>query len=359
MANDSEFTCDVVEVTRVEKHPGADRLELVYFTLDGENEYPHGLISSKGDFLPGMPAVYISPDSSVPLTGRFEFLKKRLDAPGKDRYRIRSARIRGVYSPGLLMPILDKCKLGQSLAKEWDVKPYDAPPEIEVCHGVKPVKKYRPLPDPHPVYSVDSLKKVRLFEEGQAVVVTEKLHGMNFRFGSVDGKFFYGTHRTAQTDSRGRFRRVWDFLMGRHFNKPLKAPNIYSRTVEKYELEEVCSNLADGYIFYGEIFGRGAQDLTYGLSSLELRIFDVWKVSGQRWLSWDERFALLPRMAAFGMRHVPLLYVGPYSLDLVKRLAEQESSLSGIREGVVVESQTGARKKGKWVSEQYHMRKDA
>lgn len=108
MSNDSEFICSVVLVTATELHPGADKLELVTISLDGENQYPSKIVNSKGGLKPGDTAVYIGPDSVVPLgdttaPSPFAFLRDRLDAQGKTHYRIRSARIRGIYSAGLLI----------------------------------------------------------------------------------------------------------------------------------------------------------------------------------------------------------------------------------------------------------------
>lgn len=358
MKTDSEFACDMVKVTRVEKHPNADRLELVHFTFDGEHEYPGAVVCGKGDFSPAESVVYISPDSTVPLSHpKFAFLTARLDAKGKARYRIRSARIRGVYSPGLIVAADRPEELGFSFAEELDVKPYETAQEVERHSTSVHFKAGYKLTCPYPVYSVDSLKKVPwLFEEGERVSVTEKIHGTNFRFGTDNGRFFYGSHRMVLSDTRGLFRRIWDFFMGRRIYLP-GGVNVWKKAVEQYELEEVCRNW-DGLIFYGELFGPGVQDLNYSQAGLSLRIFDIWSTTDGRYLTVSERNLVISSCQLWTpiSKPVPKLYEGPYSFDMIRRLAEEQSVFGGIREGVVVESLEGQRRKGKWVSEQYHLR---
>lgn len=365
MSTDSEFICDVVQITAIEPHPGADQLDLVTISLDGKTPFPSKIVNAKGGLTVGEYAVYVGPDSIVPLTetGPFAFLRERLDAKGKSHYRVRSVRIRGVYSPGLLIRLPCVALLGDSLAGALEVTNY-APTEhssgITTSVGVQKLR----AKDLYPVYSVTSLKKCPYtFTDGDIVCITEKIHGTNFRFG-YGGKrrFYYGTHRTNLSDNRGMFTRLWHWLRRRGSwvnNNPYHG-NVWADIVTTHNLVKECKDARE-YIFYGEIYGSGIQkNFDYNRSRPDFAIFDVYDPNTKMYLTRSQRDSIC---ASLGFPIVPELYVGEYSFDKVKELAEKDSTFGGIREGVVVESLSrpravSAQDKAKWVSEKYHLVKE-
>ena len=362
--NQSEFICHVVKVVRTEPHPNADRLDLVTISLDGKTEFPDKIINSKGDLQPNELVVYVGPDSVVPLTetGPFAFLRDRLDAKGKTHYRVRSARIRGVYSPGLLirlLPVYGSYKLGESVADVFGVKSWNSDRGLtkEDVSGAVPKVRAK---DIYPVYTVYSLRKCpSLFQEGELVSVTEKIHGTNFRFGyGGRRRFYYGTHRTNLSDNRGLVTRFIDFVLRRsRVNSNPGFDNPWFRVVDRYNLALECKDAKD-YIFYAEIFGPGIQKgWDYGLKEPEFRVFDIYFPEEKRWLTPLERYTVCFN-CAFGLVPQPKSdkFRFYYNLDEIKQLAEDDSIFGGIREGVVIESlETG--KKAKWVSERYRLSK--
>lgn len=370
--NQSEFICHVVKVVRIEPHPNADRLELVTISLDGKEEFPDKIINSKGDLQPGELVVYVGPDSVVPLTAiatdkedamgmssPFAFLRERLDAKGKSHYRVRSARIRGLYSPGLLIRLPEtlgsKLRLGQNVAADLAVTNWESDRGLTKPGTTSSVQQMR-AKDIYPVYTVYSLRKCpSIFKDGELVSVTEKIHGTNFRFGyGGSRRFYYGTHRTNLTDNRGFFSRLWDWATNRsRVNTNPGFNNPWQRCVVDYNLEQECKDAKD-YIFYAEIFGPGIQKgWDYGLKKPEFRVFDVYDVSDGTWLKPLERWIVC---GSCGFNLVPDLGILYYNLIDIKDLAEQNSKFGGIREGVVIESlETG--KKAKWVSERYRLSK--
>lgn len=370
MADDSEFICSVVRIVSVDLHPGADRLVLVRFALHEGETYPDAVVAGKDEYQAGDLAVYVSPDSVVPIDHpEFAFLSSRPDGRGKSKFRVRSARLRGLYSPGLLVHHCGAQALGADVSAALGVEKWEPEEQkarwIETAPGE--VKKFVPPPDRFPIYSVTSMKKVpALFNEGEPVVITEKIHGTNFRFGYGGGeKLFYGIHRTALTDVRTFWRKCLDYVRGRriHVNNSPGFGNPWEEAVELFELRDVCRTFPE-LLFYGELFGttsngKKVQDLTYGLNScLGLRVFDVWHGAEKRWLTYAEKEPVMARMASLGIYPVKVLHSGLYSSAAMRELAEQDSAFGGIREGVVVEALGGIRRKGKWVSQRYHLRKD-
>ena len=86
-------------------------------------------------------------------------------------------------------------------------------------------------------------------------------------------------------------------------------------------------------ILYGEIYGKGIQDLTYGKEDYDIALFDV-KI-GDQYLGWDQTLLLSIQL---DMTHVPICYVGPYSKEVVDKFTTGTSLFckEQIREGCVV-----------------------
>jgi RNA ligase (TIGR02306 family) len=144
-----------------------------------------------------------------------------------------------------------------------------------------------------------------------------------------------------------------------------------------FRLPEVAGKVAAKYGarrvgIFGEVFGRGVQDLAYGAdatSALGYAAFDVSiDVNGVvRWLDPAEFRAVLTDVAP-DLPLVPELYAGPYVEALLLELATGRETVSGtaahIREGIVVRSAgehrndvVGSRTIGKMVSADYLTRK--
>lgn len=358
---DTEFIAEVVRITEVLPHPNADKLEILHFERkSGPTAYT--VVDRKGR-KPGDLVCYFGVDSIVPTDHpAFKFLRERPDGAGKATFRLRAIRLRGVYSEGLITDTFGPKPLGHPLAEPWGIGYHNpAPPETPA--GPQAPKRRKDWRNTAPQYGVESLRKAPfLFETGEEVWVTEKVHGCNARFGWIRGQFVVGSHRVWKTDNR----RWWARLLG--LRKNSGGPGWYREDVWLTAIGqnglEGASAEFPGIVFYGEIYGytpggKPIQDLTYGLrpGAMEIRLFDAFDVKTRRWLPRPD---LVVMAAQMGCKVVPYLDHGPFSLDLVKVLAEGPSTIEPghIREGVVVTSADGARR-GKYVGEGYRLRKDA
>lgn len=360
-STDSEFTAEVVRITQIQPHTNADKLEIARFELDGIGETSYEVVIQKSSFKVGDLAAYFSVDCVLPLDHPdFKFLASRPDGAGKSHFRLRAARLRGVYSQGLLVPAPDSSPFGgpvfgQQVAEQFGVT-YHRDPEPEEKGGPTASTK-KPKAQPMSVYKVDSLKKLpRLFELGEQVVITEKIHGTNFRFGwvrrrflgiPIGWRFVVGSHHVIKGNTGGGFY----------------GEDLWSQTAHAMKLAEKVADYR-GYHFYGELYGytysgQAIQDLTYGRKPDQgpgLAMFDVKSPTGE-WLSPFERESVL---ADVDLPSAPWLYVGDYHPDFTMQFAEGKSTLcKGIREGCVVETvNSSPRRKAKYVGESYLMRKD-
>lgn len=357
---DSEATCEVVRVTEIIPHGNADKLEIAHFELAGSGPSSYDCVVQKGSCRVGELAAYFGVDCIVPMVGPFKFLANRLDGANKTHFRLRAARLRGVYSQGLLLdlhslgdgPIRFGEQLWERFAVEYHRPPEPGEPSLPISN--KPSK-----PQPLPVYSVESLKKVpRLFDDVEQVYITEKIHGTNFRFGwvrrkllglPVGWKFVVGSHRCIKDSAAGP-----GFYKEDLWTEAAKRMDLARRTQGYW-----------GYKFFGELYGhtytgQRIQDMVYGRKPEDgpgLALFDIQGPDG--WLDPSSRNGLcgllgLPMVPSFGIQqHTPAC--------TPEALAEGKSLLcpDQIREGVVVES-VGVipRKKAKYVSQSYLLRND-
>ncbi|MBR4611505.1 MAG: RNA ligase (ATP), partial [Kiritimatiellae bacterium] len=115
----------VVKIASVSSIPEADRLEVI--EMDGKG---WRVVTSKGEFQPGDLAVYFEIDSFLPSDDeRYAFLRERClrkfcskgGSVLREGLRIKTAKLRGVISQGLVMPIAKFPEL---------IGPDGSPPEI-------------------------------------------------------------------------------------------------------------------------------------------------------------------------------------------------------------------------------------
>lgn len=350
---DTEFTAEVVQITQLLPHSNADKLEIARFSLKGIGETTYEVVVRKGEYQVGELAGYFSVDCLLPTSHpAFAFLKERLDGKGKDVFRLKAARLRKVFSQGLLVKLTDPAYqvYGLPLAALYGVT-YHRDPEPTTRGPAAPQK---PRPQVAPVYGVDSLKKVpNLFGENEPTFITEKIHGTNFRFGWVrrrflglpfGWRFFVGSHRTERTPGKSSWY----------------GEDLYALAADRMGLAALTRS-HKGLVFYGELYGYTYDGKpiqpgwTYGRAVGDgpgLMIFDVRDQSEGCWLSPFDRVDLTTDL---GLLHVPILNpfaVGSYDNTFYEGAASTLDK-NTIMEGIVVESVSGLRRKAKYVHQAY------
>ncbi len=342
------------EVLTIHPHPDADALELAQVGL-------YRAVVAKGAYRTGDTAVYIPEQAVLPaalvdelgLTGRLA---------GKASDRVKAVRLRGELSQGIV------CRPGALAGVDLDRAAADGTDFAEVLGITKWVPPVPPTmsgdveaaPELLPWVDIENLHRYPgIFEPGEPVVLTEKIHGTACLLTHVVGegrtyvssKGFGAKGLALQEDPR----------------------NLYWRAVHAHGLPAVAERLAARLGaarvgFFGEVYGSGVQDLAYGADArreaIGYALFDVSaEIDGQvRWL--DPAEVLEPGEVPL----VPRLYEGPYDLDTVLAHASGTETVSGraahLREGVVVRPAveryspvTGGRAVAKAVSPAYLTRK--
>lgn len=165
MSDDTKSTHKVEIVPIVlEKHPNADSLSIV-------NVWGFTCIVRTDDWKGVDMGAYVPPDSIVPDRLEYDFLE------GHRRIRVR--KFRGVISMGLLMPAPRGSNIGDDVSEIMGVTHYEPPAKGQFQPRMGPSQK--PVAPPagyHPEYNVDSARRYKeVFEDGEAVWITEKVHG--------------------------------------------------------------------------------------------------------------------------------------------------------------------------------------
>jgi len=375
----AKFEVLVTTITNVREHPDADRLTI--------NEiFGYTCISNKRDgnwrYQAGDPVCYIGENSVLP-----EWLLKKCDLwdsdknkgrlAGKHGNRLKPIRLRGVYSEGLIYPV-HKTEDGLLFIETPDGNEY-------VTNGadvkdVLGIIKYEPvIPesmtgellgvgftpvkfDPEPLE-----KNMDIFTEDSIVTVTEKLHGtfcgitycMNE---SIDGAFH---NNNVLVYSKGYGSKGLCFK-----DVPKNAGNIYVKAFksidpEKFDLWIKQFNGATHVHILGEVYGKGVQDLNYGLDTKGFRVFAIGCSVSSTETHWACFTSVADHCDELGLQTVPRLYTGPYSYERMVALRDGNSTLANhVKEGIVITLDSTDLTFGrpaliKFVNPDYKLRKNA
>jgi len=416
----STFSCPLVRVSEVMDHPNADRLSIV--KLEGL-----GFVCISAKLEDGTPryktgdwVVYIPSAAILP-----EYLLKEMDfwnsetrkgmLAGSNGDRVKPLRLRGIFSEGLLYPasvtVNDTTEMMPEgyLRRYWQVALGESDGELLMrIVRLMPVNKLEavesiagrdmserlgitkwepPIPAAmagevanmveHLVkYNFERWERVPdMFELGELVTATEKLHGTNMCITWVPDfthEEMFGTLGNILVNSKGLGASGLAFK-----NDDANAHNLYVRT-----LRDLLSNGFEQKLvslvgmltqpkqleittalpvrIWGEVFGQGVQDLHYGTTKPEFAVFDV--RIGERWLTDAE---LAQACVHLGVNKVPLAYKGPFDLAALGAVRDGATMLGGanMREGIVVRSEnlephaTHGRRIAKFISPDYLTRK--
>ena len=111
--------------------------------------------------------------------------------------------------------------------------------------------------------------------------------------------------------------------------------------VQSLPVDDPAREPVRSVVIYGEIYGSGVQDMTYGFANGKrgLRVFGI--AVNDKYLDHDEQVLVCGK---FGLEMVPVLYRGPFSRDIVEKLTDGPTTACNPkdagkfkgREGVVI-----------------------
>lgn len=357
--------CYVARIAEVKPIPNADNI--VQGVIGGWN-----CIIKKGEYKAGDQVIVATTDAVIPQDlsdnmGVTNYLRKG--------QRVRTVKLRGVYSECLIIPLRYAEKLTHPKAK-WDdgadlmdllkIYKYEPPAtQIQLSTGKK--VRYHQNPNFKVYYKFPNLKNVSgMFTEEDRVEITRKLHGTNARYGIVrknklsvmdrikrwafktfkgtpkrwswiDYEYVYGSHNVEKgSDSQGFYSTdVWREVADMYGIKE----KLWNFVTEHYEPEQ----MGEGLVLYGEVYGPGIQkNYDYGLKSLQFAGFDV-TLDGE-YMDTSGAWFITESM---DLSYVPVLYVGNWSQKIQDKFVF-DNFINGTKvphEGIVIKHVSGDRSK--------------
>lgn len=350
----SEFSVTVFKLEKFGKAKNSDNLSIV--DVEGVP-----VLFNTNQFSLGQLVAHVPHDAVVSLERpEFKFLD---DGSGEKTFRVRAKKLRGITSYGFLVPAPDGSKPGDNAAAILGIKKYEEPVPLssggETAHDPGYAPKYT---------DIQKFNKYNhVLNEGEGVVVTEKIHGCNAMYLFKNNTFYVRSHKEYKRDDALCSLCNTAAIPGNpRCPEPscnrVRTVNLFWRAATLGDLEAKLRSL-EGLAVFGEIFGQ-VQDLKYGATKDEIffRAFDVYDTHFGRYLDHQEA---QDKVHSVGIPWVPELYRGPYTKEKIESLVEGKSSLAdNIREGVVIKplaERFDEHCKGrvilKYISEQYHLRK--
>ena len=278
-------------------------------------------VVKKNEFKEGDIGVYYEVDSFLPLDERYEFLRASSYRENRDNrigYRIRTMKMRGQLSQGLLLPLgnfpeLTDCSEGADVTEKLNVKKWYIP---ETAQSGGKIIGERP-------YGIPASDEIRiqsaleLLDElnGKPYYITTKMDGTSGIVYYIDGKI-------------GCCSR----------NKEIKdeEDSLYWTPVYKYGLKEKFAKLGKNIVITGEICGPGIQKNKLRLPDTEWYVFDVKDWDAGRYYPYDEAIKLCSEL---GLQTVPLEERGEqfgYPLETLLEKAKGKYPSGLDKEGIVV-----------------------
>jgi RNA ligase (TIGR02306 family) len=314
--------------------PDADAIEVA--TVGGWR-----VVVKKGEFKPGDLAVYCEIDSWIPIEVA-PFLQKGdrgYEYEGVIGNRLRTVKLRGQLSQGLLLPLkqseYDKntalidwftvshegndgcpaCNEGDDVSELLNIRKWEAPVPAQLAGEVRGAfPGFIPKTDQERVQNLTA-EYAEWQSQGAEWEVTEKLDGSSMTVYVMD-------------EDEG--------VCSRNLNLRETEDNSLWKTARRNQLIEKIRSTARNLALQGELIGEGIQGNPYKIRAQEFYLFDIYDIDAGRYLRPIERQELAVEL---DIRQVPGL--GIQQLDVtveqLLKIAEGKSVLRAEteREGLV------------------------
>jgi RNA ligase (TIGR02306 family) len=254
----SKFECPVVTIKNVSKHPYADSLDIISF-----NEIGWIVIDRLGVRKTGEKVCYIPVDAMVPIKRReFSFLESNAMSTGYAR--IKTLKLRGVVSQGLIIDAPLKSNVGDDFNDYLEVVKYEPPPEALMdTQGGVPLPGWLTKADAERYQN--AVNQVEPYRNDSDWVASVKYDGTSACVGvdyeEEEGKRrFIGSHRLMLTKET-------------FYHHVAKSQDLL-RKIELIGIELGAKQIC----LQGEICGPKIQKNRMGLPNMQFFAFDIFMV---------------------------------------------------------------------------------
>lgn len=312
--------------------PNADAIEVA--TVGGWR-----VVVKKGEFAVGDLAVYCEIDSWIPHD-LAPFLSKGNEPKeynGVRGERLRTIRLRGQLSQGLLLPrhvALDKYNTKYTDMGYWSVEIGEINEGMDVT-DLLGIQKFEP-----PIPAQLAGEVLGMFPSAVPKTDQERIQNLSAELATWQGMEFEvtekldGTSCTFYLDADGELH-----VCSRNLDLKRNPDNTLWKIAERLNIASqmaTCGLL--GHAIQGEVIGEGIQGNKYSINrGQEFYVFDIYDVKNGRYLPSNERFELCVKL---GLCHTPILdaaLVMNQTVETLLEMAEGKSVLNPKteREGLV------------------------
>lgn len=305
---------------------GADKIELAI--VDGwkvvvAKDVGHSI----GDMV-----VYCEIDSFLPLEPEFEFLRKssyKKLQDGTEGFRLKTIRLRGQISQGLIIPLKDAHGIIARNAPNLNIGLFEG---LDVTEMLGITKYEPPIPAqlagkieggfPSFIPKTDEERIQNIFDENfyntykdSYFTVTEKLDGTSFTAYYKDGKFG---------------------VCSRNLELSRNEDNTYWKVALEIGLEDKLSLMGKNIAIQGEMIGEGIQKNLYNLKGHHLCVFNIFDIDEHRYLTPIEVDDFTSYLDLKVVPHDNTIKLFP-TVEQMLKVAEGKSELNSKveREGLV------------------------
>ena len=329
-------------ISSIEPIPNADAIELA--RVDGWQ-----VVVKKGEYHPNDLAIYCEIDSWIPyeLAPFLSKGKEPREFKGIQGERLRTIKLRGALSQGLLLPldkdfespVVGRCDGYFRYVEEGD--------SVDDFYGIIKYEKELPanlrgkakgnFPDFIPRTDQNRIQNVwPIFKDAlDTFEVSEKLDGSSITIYHKDG------------------------LVGvcsRNLDLKDEGENTFWSAAKAMLVPDKLITFNRNIALQGELIGPGIQGNPYSLGAHQIRFFDIWDIDKQEYMSSHMRLLTLAQLG-YSMCEAPILgyFNLPKTLEELLVAAESPSILNPIaeREGLVYKSTSNPMRSFKVISNKW------
>lgn len=312
----------IEEIKEIKPIEGADMIEVVRVR-------DWWVVSKKGEFNVSDACLYFEIDSFLPIKPQYEFLlrgsapkKMLVDGVKKEGIRLKTIRLRGQLSQGLVLPLPDGIfgEIGTDVSELLEVIKYEAPIPPELSGKVKGnFPGFIPKTDEERIQNMSDILT--------GFYASEKLDGTSVTFYKKDGVF-------------GVCSRNLELLEG-ETTQWKKAKEI-----------DLHNKLPDNFAIQCELIGEGIQKNPLKINGHEVFAFNVYNIQAGIYLNYTDFVGFC---TSLGIKTVPIVsdnFSLPKSVSELLEIAEGKSLLNNEseREGIVIRPKIEMQYKGSRLS---------
>jgi RNA ligase (TIGR02306 family) len=304
---------------------GADAIELAI--VNGWKVVVAKNVGHKeGDYV-----IYCEIDSFLPIKEEFEFLRKssyKKMADGSEGFRLRTIKLRGQVSQGLIIPInvlmnyknfIIEFEEGSDVSEILGIIKYEPPMPAElsgVAKGLFP--GFIPKTDEERIQNLSEVFE-SWKEAGHKFYVTEKLDGSSATFYYKDGEFGVCSRNLELLETEG---------------------NSFWKVARNLDLENKMKSLGYNVCFQGELIGEGIQGNPYKILGQTVKFFNVFNIDTHQYVGLTD---FVNTIHGLGLDTVPKIeteFILPDTIEDLLSYADAKSyhNPNFDREGVVIRS---------------------